>query len=69
MLIMLLWRKVSSSVTLQQIFFAFHCISRRKLVVVCIESGVGFITISPTHYSRSRSRSACIDRYAAKKAI
>ena len=29
--------------------FAFHCISRRQLVGVCVETGPGFISISPAH--------------------
>ena len=34
---------------------AFYCISRRQLVGVGVESGPGFISISPAHLSRSRS--------------
>ena len=29
--------------------FASHCISRRQLVGVSVETGPGFISISPTH--------------------
>ena len=48
-LILLLWRKVNSSVILPLIPFAFYCISRRQLVCVGVESGPGYISISPTH--------------------
>ena len=49
MLTLLLWRKVSSSVIFPLIPFAFHCISRRQLVGVGVETGLGFISISPAH--------------------
>ena len=49
MLTLLLWRKVSSSVIFPLSPFAFHCISRRQLVGVSVESGPGFISISPAH--------------------
>ena len=38
MLTLLLWRKVSSSVILPLIPFALHCIRRRQLVGVGVES-------------------------------
>ena len=46
---LLLWRKVSSSVIFPLIPFAFHCISRTQLVGVGVETGPGFISISPAH--------------------
>ena len=46
MLILLLWSNVSSSVILPLIPLAFHCISRRQLVCVGVETGPGFISIS-----------------------
>ena len=46
-LTLLLWRKVSSSVIFQLIPFTFHCVSRRQLVGVAVESDPGFISISP----------------------
>ena len=49
MLTLLLWRKVSSSVILQRIPFAFHFISRRQLVGVVDETGPGFTSISPAN--------------------
>ena len=49
MLTLSLQRKVSSSVILPLIPFAFHCISRRQLVGVVGETGPGFISISPAH--------------------
>ena len=49
MLTFLLWRKFITSVILPLIPFAFHCISRRQLVGVGVESGQGFIFISPAH--------------------
>ena len=49
MLTLLLWRKVSSSVILPLIPFAFHCTSRRQLVGVGVETGPGFISISPVN--------------------
>ena len=49
MLTLLLWRKVSSSVILPLIPLAFHCISHRQLVGDVVESGPGFISISPAH--------------------
>ena len=64
MLTLLLWRKVSSSVIFPLMPFAFHCIRRRQLVGV--ETCPGFISISPTHWSRSRSSRASIDRSATK---
>ena len=67
MLTLLLWRKVSSSVIFPLIPFALHCIRRRQLVGVGVETGPGFMPISPV--SRSRSSSAGIDRSAIKKAI
>ena len=48
-LALLLWRKVSSSVICPLILFAFHCIRRRQLVGVGVETGPGFISISPAH--------------------
>ena len=44
MLTLLLWRKVSDFAADS---FTFHCISRRQLVSVDVESGPGFISISP----------------------
>ena len=44
MLTLLLRRKVSSSVILPLIPFAFHCISSRQLVGVAVETGPGFIS-------------------------
>ena len=64
-----LWRKVSSSVIFLLIPFAFHCICRRQLVGVGVESGPGFISISPAHCRRSRRSSASIGRSATNKAI
>ena len=49
MLTLLLWRKVSSSAIIPLIPFAFHCISRTQLVGVGVETGPGFISISPAH--------------------
>ena len=49
MLTLLLWRKVNSSVIFPLIPFAFHCIGRRQLVGVVVETGSGFISISPAH--------------------
>ena len=49
MLRLLLWRKVSSFMILPLIPFAFHCIRRRELVCVGVETGPGFILISPAH--------------------
>ena len=49
MLTLLPWRKVSSSAILSLIPFAFDCISRIQLVGVGVESGPGFISISPAH--------------------
>ena len=49
MLKLLLWRKVSGSVIFPLIQFAFHCISRRQLVGVVVETGPGFISISLAH--------------------
>ena len=46
-----------------------HCISRKRLVGVGVESGQGFISISPAHWYRGRSNSAGIRRSAAKMAI
>ena len=69
MLTLLLWRKVSSSMIFPLIAFAFHCITRRQLVGVGVETGQKFISISPAHRSRSRRNSAGIDRSATKKAI
>ena len=46
---MLLSRKVSSSVILPLIPFDVHCISRRKLVGIGVESGPGLILILPAH--------------------
>ena len=48
-LTLLLWRKVSRSVIFPLIPFVFHRISRRQLVGVGVETGPGFILISPTH--------------------
>ena len=47
MLTLLLWRNVSSSVIFPLIPFAFHWISRRQLVGAGVESGPGFISMSP----------------------
>ena len=69
MLTFLLWRKAISSVIFPLIPFAFHCISRRQFVCVGVESGPGFISISPAHRSISWSISANIGRSATKKAI
>ena len=49
MFALLLWRKVNSSVIFPLIRFAFHCISRRQLVGVGVETGPGSISISPAH--------------------
>ena len=49
MLALLLWRKVSISVIFSLIAFAFHCISRRQLVGVGVETGPECILISPAH--------------------
>ena len=49
MLTLLLWRKVSSSVIYPLIPFAFHCISRRQLVGVGVDTVPGFISKSPAH--------------------
>ena len=49
MLTLLMWRKVSSSVIFYLIQFAVHCISRRQLIGVGVETGLGFISISPAH--------------------
>ena len=49
MLTLLLCRKVSSTVIFALIPFAFHCINRRQLVVVGVETGPEFISISPAH--------------------
>ena len=49
MLTLLPWRKVSKSVFFPLISFAFHCISHRQLVGFGVESGQGFISISPAH--------------------
>ena len=49
MLTLLLLRNVSSSVIFPLIPFAFHCISRRQLVSVGVETGLGFISILPSH--------------------
>ena len=49
MLTLLLWRKVSSSVIFPLIPFAFHCIRRRLLVGVGVETVAGFILISKAH--------------------
>ena len=49
MLTLLLWRKVSSSVIMKQISFLFQCISQSQIVGVGVESGPGFILISPAH--------------------
>ena len=47
---------------------ALHCIRRRQLVGVSVETGQGIILISPAHWSRSLSSSAGIERSATKKA-
>ena len=62
MLTLLLWRKVSSSVIFPLIPFALHCIRRRQLVGVGVETGPGFMPISPV--SRRRSSSVGIGRSA-----
>ena len=49
LLTLLQWRKVSSSVIFPLIPFVFHCISRRQLVGVGVETGPGLISISPAH--------------------
>ena len=49
MLTLFMWRKLSSSVIFPQIQFPVHCISRRQLVGVGVETGPGFISISPAH--------------------
>ena len=66
MLTLLLWRKVGSSVIFPFIPFAFHWIRRRQLVGVGVNTGPGFILISPAHLSRSRSSSAGIGHSATK---
>ena len=43
MLTLLLCRNVSSSAIFPLILFAFHCISRRQLLGVGVETGPGFI--------------------------
>ena len=48
-LTLLLLRKVSNSVILLLILFAFHCISRRQLVGVGVESVPVFISKSTAH--------------------
>ena len=58
MVTLLQWRKVSSYVIFLLIAFAVHCISRRQLVGVGVETGLGFISISLALRSRSRSSSA-----------
>ena len=55
MLTLLQWRKRSISLIFALIPFSFHCISRRQLVGVDVESVSWFISISPAHISRSRS--------------
>ena len=64
MLTLLLWRKVSSSVIFPPILLSFHCTSRRQLVGVGVETGPGFILISPAHCSWSNS--AGTDCFATK---
>ena len=49
MLTLLLWGKVSSSVILPLIPFAFNRISHRQLVGVGVDTGPGFISMSPAH--------------------
>ena len=49
MLILLQRIEVSSSVILRLIPFGFNCIRRRQVVGVGVESGPGFISISPKH--------------------
>ena len=44
MLTLLLWRKVSSSVIFPLYPFAFHCIRRRQLAGVGVETGPGFLS-------------------------
>ena len=44
---MLLWRNVSSLVIFPLIPFAFNYVCRRQLVGVGVETGPGFISISP----------------------
>ena len=48
-LTLLLGRKVSSSAIFPLIPFALHCTRRRQLVGVGVETGPGFISISPAH--------------------
>ena len=55
MLTLLLWVKVSSSVIFPLIPFAFHCISRRQLVGVGVETHPGFILISSAHYNNNNN--------------
>ena len=69
MLTLFLCRKVSSSVIFPLIPFAFHCISRRQLVGAGVETGPGFIYISPAHRGRRRSSSAGIIRSATNRRI
>ena len=64
MLTFLLWRKICSSVIFPMIQFAFHCKSRRQLVGVDVTTGPGCSSISPAHWSRSRSSNAGIDHSA-----
>ena len=49
MLTLLLLRKVSSSVILPLILFAFNCISHRQLKGVGVETSPAFILISLAH--------------------
>ena len=49
MLTLLLWRKVRGSVIRPLIPFALHCISRRQLVVVGVETGPGLISKQCQH--------------------
>ena len=48
-LTLMMWSKISSSVILSLIPFAFHRIGRSQLVGVDVESSPGFISISPAH--------------------
>ena len=49
MLTLLQRRNISSSVILPLISFAFHCIRRRQLVGFGVDTGQGFISMSPAH--------------------
>ena len=56
MLTLLLWRKVSSSVIFLLILFAYHCINRRQLVGVGVESGPDYFDIAGTLKQKSEQQ-------------